>query len=184
MTEPVIDLLDEVWRSIDRARRAASPRSEWKQPSDLPGWTVQDNLSHIIGTERMMRGEPAPDVTPARTDHLHNPIGEMNELWVESRRHLSGADVLDEFRAVRRRAAGRVPGPDPGRARRGRPHPVGEAPFREFIAVRVMDSWAHEQDMRRAARPPGPPRRSRRRPLDRPGHQGHADGGGQAGRRA
>ena len=33
---------------------------------------------------------------------------------------------------------------------------MGEAPFREFLAVRVFDSWIHEQDMRRA--------------LDRPGH--------------
>ncbi len=29
------------------------------------------------------------------------------------------------------------------------------APFREFIAVRVMDSWAHEQDIRRAVARPG-----------------------------
>jgi hypothetical protein len=34
--------------------------------------------------------------------------------------------------------------------------PIGEAPYRDFMAVRVFDMWMHEQDMRRA--------------LDRPGH--------------
>ena len=34
--------------------------------------------------------------------------------------------------------------------------PIGEVPYRDFMRVRVFDSWMHEQDVRRA--------------LDRPGH--------------
>ena len=26
--------------------------AEWKTSTDLPGWSVQDNLSHLIGIER------------------------------------------------------------------------------------------------------------------------------------
>ncbi|MGA1698728.1 MAG: maleylpyruvate isomerase N-terminal domain-containing protein, partial [Ilumatobacteraceae bacterium] len=29
-------------------------KSEWKTPTDCPGWSVQDNLSHLIGIERML----------------------------------------------------------------------------------------------------------------------------------
>ena len=155
MTEPVIDLLDEVWQSILELGESLT-EAEWKQPTGLPGWSVQDNLSHITGTELMMRGEPAPEVTPARTDHLHNPIGEMNELWVEARRHLPGQMVLDEFRAVAAERLAEYRAMTPSELDAVGPTPVGTAPFREFIAIRVMDSWAHEQDMRRA--------------LDRPGH--------------
>jgi len=154
MTDPVIDDLDEVWRSIVDLGEQLS-EEEWKRPTDLPAWTVQDNLSHIIGTERMMRGEPAPDVSPAVTDHVHNPIGEMNERWVEARRPLSGAAVLDEFRAVAAERLAEYSALSPAELDALGPTPVGEAPFREYIAVRVMDSWAHEQDMRRAVGRPG-----------------------------
>ncbi len=33
--------------------------------------------------------------------------------------------------------------------------PVGEVPYREFLETRVLDSWAHEQDIRRALGRPG-----------------------------
>jgi len=154
MTDPVIDDLDEVWRSIVDLGEQLS-EEEWKRPTDLPAWTVQDNLSHIIGTERMMRGEPAPDVSPAVTDHVHNPIGEMNERWVEARRARSGAAVLDEFRVVAAERLAEYRALSPAELDAVGPTPVGDAPFREYLAVRVMDSWTHEQDMRRAVGRPG-----------------------------
>lgn len=154
MTDPVIESLDAVWRSIiDLGDQLGE--AEWKLPTDLPAWSVQDNLSHIIGTERDMRGEPTPDVTPPRTDHVHNPLGEMNERWVESRRGLSGAAVLDEFRSVTAERLADYRSLTPAQLDAVGPTPVGDAPFREFIAVRVMDSWTHEQDMRRAVGRPG-----------------------------
>ena len=33
--------------------------------------------------------------------------------------------------------------------------PVGEVPYRDFMETRVLDSWAHEQDIRRAVGRPG-----------------------------
>jgi len=151
----MIDLLEAVWRSvIDLGDELTE--AEWKTTTDLPGWSVQDNLSHIIGTELMMRGDPAPEVSLPRTDHLHNPIGELNELWVESRRALTGAELLDEFRALVDHRLGDYRALTTEQLDEVGPTPLGPAPFRDFIAVRVMDSWAHEQDMRRA--------------VDRPGH--------------
>ena len=37
--------------------------TQWDQPTCLPGWTVHDVLSHVIGTEAMLLGEPAPPPT-------------------------------------------------------------------------------------------------------------------------
>jgi uncharacterized protein (TIGR03083 family) len=96
MSDPTIDLLEAVWESIIAVGRQLT-EVDWKRPTDLPGWTVQDNLSHIIGTERMMRGEPSPEVSPTETGHIRNSIGEVNELWVESRRGRTGAEVLAAF---------------------------------------------------------------------------------------
>jgi len=154
MAEPMIDLLEAVWNStIDLG--SLLTEDEWKQPTDLPGWTVQDNFSHIIGTELMMRGEPTPDATPTSTDHVRNPIGEVNEVWVASRRDRSGAEVLDEFRALATSRLAEYRALTPAQLDEMGPTPVGMAPFRTFIAVRVMDCWAHEQDVRRAVGRPG-----------------------------
>jgi uncharacterized protein (TIGR03083 family) len=154
MSEPVIDLLEDVWVStIDLGEQLTE--SEWKQATDLPGWTVQDNLSHVIGTELMMRGEPAPATPPSRTDHLHNPIGELNEIWIESRRNRSGSEVLTEFRELATTRLADYRALTTAELDEIGPTPLGPAPFREFIAVRIMDSWAHEQDMRRAVSRPG-----------------------------
>ena len=147
-TEPTIGLLDAVWASIIELG-AGLDESQWKLPSELPGWTVQDNLSHIIGTERMMQGVPTPENEPASMDHVRNPIGAMNEHWVEHYRSMTGAELLDVFRALRTERLAELRALPPERFDEVGPTPVGEAPFREFLAVRVFDSWIHEQDMRR-----------------------------------
>jgi uncharacterized protein (TIGR03083 family) len=154
MSDPVIDLLEDVWVSIIELGEHLT-EADWKLPTDLPGWTVQDNLSHIVGTELMMRGEPGPDVPLSRTDHLRNPIGELNELWVESRRSRPGSEVLAEFEALAASRLAEYRAITPAQLDEIGPTPLGDAPFRDFIAVRVMDSWAHEQDMRRAVGRPG-----------------------------
>ena len=142
---------------------------------------MQDNLSHIIGTERMMQGDPTPDNQPARTDHVANPIGEMNEHWVEHYRDLPGAEVLEIFRQLSAQRLTELSALPPAAFDEIGPTPVGQAPFRTFLAVRVMDSWIHEQDMRRALDRPGHLARPRRRPLGGPPGRRHAVRGGQAG---
>jgi uncharacterized protein (TIGR03083 family) len=153
--EPAIELLEVVWGSIDDLGSGLD-QAEWTRPSELPGWTVQDNLSHIVGTERTMQGAPTPDNEPTQTDHVRNPIGTMNEHWVQHYRSVTGAELLDEFRRLRVDRLAELRALPPERFDEIGPTPVGEAPYREFLNVRVFDCWIHEQDMRRA--------------LDRPGH--------------
>ena len=155
MPEPAIDLLDEVWTAVIDLCRDLD-EAQWKLPTDLPGWSVQDNVAHLIGIERMMAGEPTPDVELPTTDHLRNDVGTLNEHWVESRRRRPGAEVLAELEQVAADRLGWYRSLSDDELDALGPTPVGEAPFRIYIAVRVMDSWAHEQDIRRA--------------LDRPGH--------------
>ncbi|MGZ4766576.1 MAG: maleylpyruvate isomerase N-terminal domain-containing protein, partial [Ilumatobacteraceae bacterium] len=53
-----IDKLEAIWRSTALLGDELDER-EWKLATDLPGWTVQDNLAHLIGTERSLQGLPA-----------------------------------------------------------------------------------------------------------------------------
>ena len=33
---------------------------EWRRPTDLPGWDVKDNISHVAGLEAVILGWPQP----------------------------------------------------------------------------------------------------------------------------
>ncbi|MHB1582931.1 MAG: maleylpyruvate isomerase family mycothiol-dependent enzyme [Acidimicrobiales bacterium] len=152
--EPVVDALDEVWRSTADACRDLSD-DDWDRATDCPGWTVRDNLSHLIGIERMLLGEPAPAFDGPMPGHVRNPIGESNEAWVAERRRRPGADVLAEFEEVTARRLGELAAMEPERFDVVGWSPVGQVPYREFMDIRVLDSWAHEQDVRRAVGRPG-----------------------------
>jgi uncharacterized protein (TIGR03083 family) len=154
MSEPVVDLLAEEWASIADLCATLSDE-EWDRPTDLPGWTVRDNVSHIIGTERALAGDAPPDVEIGEPAHVKNPIGAGNEKWVAARRSRPGAEVLAEFREVTGRRLEQLRNLGEEEWNKLGFTPVGEAPYRTFMDVRVFDCWAHEQDIRRAVGKPG-----------------------------
>ncbi len=149
-----IDTLVGVWRSLSELG-APLTEEQWKSPSGLPGWTVQDTLSHIIGTERMLEGLPSAPVRTSETPWVRNPIGDLNENEIEARRSRLGAEVLaewDDLRAVREAtlAAG-----DAAYFARPMTTPTGPGTVADFLAVRILDCWIHEQDIRWALGVPG-----------------------------
>jgi uncharacterized protein (TIGR03083 family) len=123
--------------------------------TDCPGWTVRDQLSHLIGVERMLLGEAPPPPMDVLPDHVRNGFAELNEPWVEARRRLAGNEVLAEFISVTGRRIHELRTMPPEGFDVVSWSPVGEVPYRDFLATRVLDSWAHEQDMRRAVGRPG-----------------------------
>ncbi|HVX20679.1 MAG TPA: maleylpyruvate isomerase family mycothiol-dependent enzyme [Acidimicrobiales bacterium] len=153
-TEPVVDALAEVWGSMADACDGI-PDDWWDRPTDCPGWTVRDQLSHVVGIERTLLGDAAPVLDGPMPAHVKNPIGEMNEVWVAERRDWPGAEVLAELRAVTARRLDQLAGFGPEQFDRVGWSPVGEVPYRDFMAVRVFDCWVHEQDVRRALGRPG-----------------------------
>jgi uncharacterized protein (TIGR03083 family) len=145
-------LLDAVWTSLDELLSGLST-DDWDRSTDCPGWTVKDQVSHIIGTESMLLGRPAPP--PVEGPPARNPMGQVNEGWVAERRGRKPAEVLAEFRevtAARRQALAAMTDEDWGRLTDS---PIGQAPYGEFMRVRVMDQWVHQQDIRRAVDRPG-----------------------------
>jgi uncharacterized protein (TIGR03083 family) len=156
MSEPVVELLATEWRSLDELCAGLSA-AEWGRPTDCPGWTVQDQLAHVIGTESMLAGErpptPPPDLVAA--PHVHTDIGRLNEAWVASLRAEPPAAVLSRFRAITEVRLEQLRSRSTEDFDAIGPSPVGQVPYREFMDVRVMDNWVHEQDIRRAVGRPG-----------------------------
>jgi uncharacterized protein (TIGR03083 family) len=147
--QELVDRLEEVWASID-SMCANLTEAQWKTPTDLPGWSVQDNVVHISAIESSILGRPAPDHTPPDYDHVKNEVGQRNEVWIDSRRSWPGTKALDEFREVtdaRLRQLRGFTAPDFDAESWT---PAGPGTVRELLPFRIFDSWAHEQDIRRA----------------------------------
>ncbi len=145
--------LAEVWDDLDRLCRDLGPE-DWDRPTSCPGWTVRDQLSHVVGTESALLGRPAPPPAPPLA-HVRNPLGELNEGWIEARRGTPGPELLAEFEEVTaQRLATLAAMSDEELARPGW-SPIGTVPYAEFMDVRVFDCWIHDQDIRQALGRPG-----------------------------
>ncbi len=145
--ESALQALSDEWSAI-AALGSELGWAEWDLPSECPGWTVRDLVSHMIGTERSLLGDEEPQALADLPGYVHNAVGVVNEAWVESRRHVPGPAVLAEFRDVTDRRMTQLRGFDAERFDVVGPSPLGEVPYREFMLVRVMDCWVHEQDIR------------------------------------
>jgi uncharacterized protein (TIGR03083 family) len=148
--------LGEVWTSLGELL-AGLDDEQWLLPSPLPGWSVQDNVAHIVGTEAMLAGEPGPSVEIDRdaNPHVRNDIGAFNEQWVESFRSVPPNEVLSRFRELtgaRLAALERMSGEEWNAESFT---PAGMDTYGRFMQIRVFDCWLHEQDIRDAVGRPG-----------------------------
>jgi uncharacterized protein (TIGR03083 family) len=151
--QELVDRLEEVWASID-SMCANLTEAQWKTPTDLPGWSVQDNVVHISGIESAVLGRDAPDHTPPDYEHVKNEVGKRNEVWVDSRRAWPGAKVLDEFREVTGARLRQLRGFTKADFDAESWTPAGPGTVSDLLPFRIFDSWAHEQDIRRAVDQP------------------------------
>jgi uncharacterized protein (TIGR03083 family) len=145
-----VELLRREFGSLSDLCAPLTP-DQWDLASCLPGWTVQDVLSHMVGTESMLSGVPTPQADISRLDHLRNAIAEGNELWVESMRSLTGAEVLARFGEITGRrlvdldAMTQDDFDAPSWTPAGRDETYGR-----FMRIRHYDCYLHEHDIRDA----------------------------------
>ena len=147
----VVDTLTGVWGEFSRLG-APLTESQWKAPTRLPAWNVQAIYAHLIGTERMLEGLPgAPERDPSvATPHVRNPIGDVIENEVAWRAGRSGAEVFAEWEDLRATREATLRGAGPDYFAQPAVSPTGPGTMTDFLAVRILDCWIHEQDVRRA----------------------------------
>ncbi len=151
--------LAETWESLAEVSRELSA-TEWALPTECPGWDVKDQLSHLIGIEQAIMGEPAPQWSAPLGEHVKNDFAATNEPYVAVRRAEPGPAVRAEFVAVTTTRLAQLDDLTAAEWAAVGWSPMGQVPHAEFMTARVYDSWVHEQDVRRA--------------LDRPGGGGNA----------
>jgi uncharacterized protein (TIGR03083 family) len=151
----LVDQLGHVWMSLG-ALGGNLTEAEWKTPTEVPGWTVQDNLVHVTALEWMLLGRPAPDhEVPGDLPHVKNDFGRTNERFVDSRRGYTGVEAVAEFQDVTAERLAQLRGFGPDEFGAASFTPVGPGTVRDLLPFRIFDAWVHEQDMRRAVTRPG-----------------------------
>ena len=151
----LVDNLEEVWARIT-ALCADLTEEEWKRPTAVPGWTVQDNLTHLTDLESMLIGLPRPDHAVADgLEHVKNDAGARNEVFVDARRTWAGADALAEFSQVSAERIAQLRGLTEADFGAASWTPMGPGTVRDLLPFRAFDSWVHEQDIRGALGRPG-----------------------------
>ncbi len=141
------EALEEVWRSLGELGTELTDQ-EWDTPTELPGWSVRDVYSHVIGTELMLLGRADPPVDVPDAPHLRNDIARFNEGSVILRRDRSGAEVLEEFVAVTHERLDALREMTDADFDAESFTPAGKDTYGRFMQIRVFDCWIHEQDVR------------------------------------
>jgi uncharacterized protein (TIGR03083 family) len=133
------------------------PAEQWGLPTDLAGWSVQDNVAHTAHLEAVLAGAPEETVEVPDAAHVNGLTGLYTEQGVVARRGRDMATLADEIEqaAATRYAALQSEPPTDGASPAPRtPGGVGWSTER-LLSNRPLDVWMHEQDIRRAIGRPG-----------------------------
>ena len=147
-------MLFDVWTSLDSLFSELT-ESQWKTMTECPGWTVQDTLAHLVSSEKGLHGEPPTAHRASDLSNVKNPIGEFNEHEIDARRGRTGAEVFAEWREIEAKRRHALSTENDEYFAREMMTPTGPGTFADFLHIRVMDAWVHEQDIRRALNLPG-----------------------------
>ena len=152
----VVQALRDEFAALDSLLSGLEEK-EWSAPTPLPGWDVQANVAHIIGTESMLAGIPNPDVVVDREalPHVRNDIGAFNEQWVVALADLPPNEVLERFRSITSSRLEALDAMDQAKWDEEGWTPAGSDSYGRFMRIRVFDCWMHEQDIRDAVGRPG-----------------------------
>lgn len=145
-----VALLADTWSAIASLHEGLDEPA-YDTPTSCPGWTVRDQLAHIVATERSLAGESVPEGDVSGADHVRNDIGAFNEQWIATMRDLPGAEVLAMFRRVtaERLEALRAMTQADFDAPSWTPAGPNET-YGRFMRIRHYDSFVHEHDTREA----------------------------------
>ncbi|GHF43871.1 hypothetical protein GCM10010218_26450 [Streptomyces mashuensis] len=155
--QPAID----AWtHSVESVNELVKPlaESDWNRATECPGWSVRDVVSHIIGVECEMLGEPRPIHTlPRDLRHVTDEFSRYIEVQVDVRRCHTALEMTSEleYTIIRRSRQLRNESRPPHTRVRW---PLGsghEQTLERSLVTRAFDVWVHEQDLRRALGVPG-----------------------------
>ena len=152
--DALLDAFDQTVLSIIDLGYACRA-DDFDRPTECPGWTVKDQMSHVVGSEKAFAGVRRAPIDVPDYPHVHNEMGRIVEQDVESRRAIPGQEIVAELAEFHpeRMAQLRASDADLESVIGGFFGP--ETTFGQQLHWRVVDAWCHEQDIRAALDRPG-----------------------------
>lgn len=129
--------------------------ADFDTPTDCPGWTVKDQISHVVGAEKTFAGIRREKIRVPDYSHLKHDFARAVEIDVEARRGWSGRAVVTELADFHPERMAQLRGSDAGLDT-----VIGgifgdDTTFGQHLRARISDVWVHEQDIRNALDRPG-----------------------------
>ncbi|GAB7103093.1 maleylpyruvate isomerase family mycothiol-dependent enzyme [Streptomyces phaeofaciens JCM 4814] len=156
---PTLQPYADAWtHSIEGISELVQPlvEGEWNWRTPCPGWSVRDVVSHVIGLDTEMYGDPRPiHSLPRDLYHVTTEFQRYMEMQVDVRRHHTAPEMTSELELsiIRRNRQLRNETRQPGTVVRG---PLGtELTLEESMRSHAFNVWVHEQDLRAALGRPG-----------------------------
>jgi uncharacterized protein (TIGR03084 family) len=143
---------EEVWADLEAecdsldALVAGLDSAGWDTPTPAEGWTVKDQISHLASVDEwaaLAAGDPERFRAWVASLPADDPDALVNGP-VEQARSRPGADVLAWWRQARAGLAGALEGVDP--AARAPWFGPSMAIF-TLLTARLMETWAHGEDV-------------------------------------
>jgi uncharacterized protein (TIGR03083 family) len=123
----------------------------WARMTGCPGWTVHDQLAHVIGIERAMLGDPPDEVEVPDVAYVKNEFGRAVEAAVQARREWPQDELLREAEEVFARRIEMLESLDASALQEPMDGFAGmRAKASQMLRTRVFDMVCHEHDIRRA----------------------------------
>lgn len=146
--------------------------ADFEKPTEYTGWTVKDQIAHVVGAQKAFAGIPRQQVDVPEYAHVRNDLERIVEMDVEARRPQPGRMVVQELAAFHpermealRRSSLELDSPITvdvsGVGGMGVEScsadgmQTGKTTFGQQLRLRTIDSWTHEQDLRAALDAPG-----------------------------
>ncbi|MFJ8255150.1 maleylpyruvate isomerase family mycothiol-dependent enzyme [Streptomyces sp. NPDC094466] len=149
---------DAATHSIEAIAELVKPlaEGEWNRRTPCPGWSVRDIVSHIIGMECEMLGDPRPiHSLPRDLYHVQSDFARYMEMQVDVRRHHTSPEITSELEYVLIRRARQIRNESRSPETKVRA-PLGtEQTLETALNLRAFDLWVHEQDLRATLGQPG-----------------------------
>ncbi len=151
MTDPraallasLVDDLDAESADLD-SRVAPLDDDAWLTPTPADGWDIRDTINHLRSFDRdALLAVTDPDGFTARLAGLGDDAGRYVERLTVEGRATPPAEVLPAWRAGREALSGALRAVDPGVRVPWFGPPMSPA---SFVTARLMETWAHGQDV-------------------------------------
>ena len=143
MRELAADLTAETSDLTSMVRSLDEPG--WRTPTPAVGWTVADQVSHLaFFDDAAARSATDPEAFTAEFAHMAEAGEPGPDDIAERYRSLAGAEVLAWFTESRRRLTETFAGLDPSLRLPWFGPPMSAA---SSLTARIMETWAHGQDV-------------------------------------